>query len=186
MTSGRRLVLTYNLTRTQRSGPNSAQTVVDEKEGLQNVFRAWNYRCAADQTSLRNVIYILDHKYSQANLKFHSLKGHDAVLGRLLAAVCEKEAMIPLLATMSSKETYNEHDEEEDHEFEYGLENLTGLDGKVMLHSATMELSELVQEGHLDRMPDEDDVEETGNEASNITNFYRDTGFINVIQGCYH
>ena len=168
-------MLTYNLVRTQSGGPNSAQVVIDEKEGLQSILQAWNYKSAADQINLREVIYFLEHQYSQANLSFDLLKGHDAILGRVVTAVCEEEDMTPLLATMSSKDMYNQDNEDEEHEYEYKLENLTLLDSKIILHSASMKLDELIQEGHLDRMPDKNNEEETGNEGTEITNFYRDT-----------
>ncbi|KAH9934631.1 uncharacterized protein B0H18DRAFT_1180741 [Fomitopsis serialis] len=88
ITSGYRLALSYNLLHTSNalrpSLPNNHAAV----NALRHVLLSWKQ--ANHDRVPRKIIYLLDHKYSQANLKGSALKGVDAHKLAILDALAKQ------------------------------------------------------------------------------------------------
>jgi hypothetical protein len=103
ITSGYRLALSYNLIHTSQGIPrpmlpnmHSALTF------LRSVLRRWDkggYDNAANTPQL--VAYLLEHQYSEVNLKAGALKGEDAHMISHLRAVAEEFDIVVCLANLS-------------------------------------------------------------------------------------
>ncbi len=186
MKSGYRLVLTYNLIRTDYQGPTSASALVDEKAKLHRILKDWKQRFNAGQPTLSKLAWILDHKYSEANLGLKNLKGHDDLLGHHVADICEKEGFTVMFASMTltvysaTGETYD--DDERDQRLSLG--NVVEADGRLIIYEATIKNEEIIQEDCFDRRPDEVESEETGNEGVDVTHFYHDAVSLKHLSIC--
>ena len=177
MESGYRLVLTYNLIRTDYQGPTSASALFDEKAKLHCILNDWKQRFNAGQPTLSKLAWVLDHKYSEANLGLKNLKGHDDLLGRHVADICGKEGFTVMFASMTltvysaTAETYDDDDELEQ---KLSLSNVVEADGHLIINDASIKNDEIIQHGCFNRSPDEVESEETGNEGVDETHFYHD------------
>ncbi|KAL9129633.1 MAG: hypothetical protein Q9217_001951 [Psora testacea] len=175
VTAGYRLVLTYNLVRTEHYGPSSAKVVTEENTVFSNVLKEWKRRYDAGQPTLSKLAFVLEHKYSEANLSFGQLKGQDRVLGRYLKQTCDREEFIVLLANMTCTVYDADNSQtEEDRETDLGLEHVVDANGELELSSAKISSEEIIQQDCYDRWPDEVKTEETGNEGTDATHFYHD------------
>ena len=94
VTSGYRLVISYNLVNTSRGLPaphlpdmNSAVS------GVQRIFHMWAKGEYDRKHSSGNIAYLLDHQYSDVGLEFTALKGKDAALISNIQRVAEKEGV---------------------------------------------------------------------------------------------
>ena len=88
ITSGYRLALSYNLIHTARSlrpAPVTNTALVDK---LSRVLLAWGNDNG--DISPQKIIYLLDHKYSEVNLKASALKGADAQKVAILEILAKK------------------------------------------------------------------------------------------------
>lgn len=120
--------------------------------------------------------YILDHKYSEANLGFHRLKGHDQLRGHYLKELCVKEGFVLFFGNMSLiVRNVENHDSDDDGDQDLELKNIVDTDGNRLSSLASITEEEIIQNNCFDRYPDEEESEETGNEGMDVTHFYRDT-----------
>ena len=178
--SGYRLVLTYNLVRTSRNGPMSAEVLKKDRSKIQDAFAQWGQRFSHDQPQLDTLVYMFDHKYSKANLCYDKLKGRDAVIGRLLKEVCEAEDFVlmfgileKVVSGITSDNEWGGDDYEDDIQEEISLTNWTQLDGSHFLGQTSLIKSAIIQDSPWGDY-DERQAEETGNEGTDITHIYRD------------
>ncbi|KAL8831437.1 MAG: hypothetical protein Q9170_005286 [Blastenia crenularia] len=179
--AGYRLVLTYNLIRTQtQSGvPTSAQTIVRERQMLKHILQEWKRYYEARQEMENKLVYFLDHDYSEANLCYDNLKGRDRLVGRYVKEACAKEGFTMLFANLDLQYTKNEDDEEpEETDKEWRLNHLVYPDGRVVLDIADLCDEELLQGDRYGRYADRTTNEDTGNEGTETTYFYHDTVMI--------
>lgn len=86
ITSGFRLALAYNLIHTTQSLRPALSTNSALVDRLSRVLLAWNNRNGDPQ----KIVYLLDHKYSEANLKASALKGADAQRVAILEALAQR------------------------------------------------------------------------------------------------
>ena len=84
VTSGYRLVLSFNLVHTTNSLRPVVSTATDAAVRLRRVLAAWTRN---DYDAPDKIIYLLDHKYSHASMNGSALKGSDAHLVALLDSV---------------------------------------------------------------------------------------------------
>ncbi|KAI9715498.1 MAG: hypothetical protein M1812_005974, partial [Candelaria pacifica] len=96
VTSGNRLVLTYNLIDTAPGTPQTAASVGNEKLKLHNIIAFW--KASWDDSEHENcpnkLAYLLDHKYTNASLRMDMLKGNDLLRARYLKEACA-QAVLP-------------------------------------------------------------------------------------------
>lgn len=100
ITSGYRLVLTYNLINVSPSAPVSATSLRAETRNLRAVFKAWNKDLDEAGDIGEECIYYLNHEYTEASLHYRALKGKDMAKARALKEVCDETGFCFFLATL--------------------------------------------------------------------------------------
>ena len=154
ITSGFRLALSYNLLHTGTSLRPALSTNTDTLEALRDLLQAWKERGRP-----KKLVYLLSYKYSKANLRGSALKGADAHKVALLDPLAKEYGFGLGLATLVFHEsgfpsnsgygytgdarrrwTHPPSDDGDDMEMDMvesttmTLENLVGLDGKLILN----------------------------------------------------
>ncbi|KAL8754296.1 MAG: hypothetical protein Q9199_004440 [Rusavskia elegans] len=115
--SGHRLVLTYNLIQVGSGPRQAASNLNDDQATLVRTLALWNGPSSQDLKQSPNFLaYMLDHKYTDANLRSDHLKGKHAQQFRNLQAACENLDIDILLANVeytkegSCEERYDPYD----------------------------------------------------------------------------
>lgn len=85
ITSGYCLALSYSLIHSIESPWPALRGTIDE---LRNILLAWNDDVA--ESSPEKILFLLDHKYAQTNLRASALKGADAEKTTLLRAIAKE------------------------------------------------------------------------------------------------
>lgn len=180
LSSGYRLVITYNLLQ-QRGSPPSVGVFIEQQAQLQVLLQKW----ASALQSKSRIIYRLDHKYSKSSLSIQNTKGRDAQLIRCLKQACQEAGFYIFLAIMTKTEgceddyygagadiDYGAHDEDR-HE----LDQITSLDGSLIAESVDVEMSEILgPDPYKSRAPDSEDEDNfTGNESMPSQYRYHDS-----------
>ncbi|KAK8214012.1 hypothetical protein IWZ01DRAFT_223056 [Phyllosticta capitalensis] len=99
VTAGHRWVLTYNLIRPEFARLNSFR---HEYPLLKRTLGSWRKACdREDFWKKEHFVYVLQHKYSQANLAFDKLKGKDLAQARALQDHCEAPGFCVFIANIS-------------------------------------------------------------------------------------
>src|SRR3954468_17161891 len=97
VTSGRRLVLTYNLTHNTLESKDLAANSNKGMAKLRDLFSRWKNNIEAVHTSLA---YLFEHQYTDASLCFAGLKGHDQHVTSHLREICEEFGFCLYLANL--------------------------------------------------------------------------------------
>ena len=111
VTSGHRLVLTYNLVQNV-GGPTRLACLTDDQAKINQILAIWNHK--VDYPPFLS--YMLDHKYTDANLRLDHLKGQDAYLARYLQTACLDQDFCFFLANLERtisggcEESYDPYD----------------------------------------------------------------------------
>ena len=85
VTSGYRLALAFNLIHTTKKLRPAPPMQNASTQRLRNVLASWQQRISEDDDEVpEKILYLLSHKYSQANLRGSALKGRDSHLMALL------------------------------------------------------------------------------------------------------
>ena len=99
--SGHHLVLTYNLIQVAGGPRQAAFNLKDEQATLVRTLALWGGLSSQDpQSCPKFLAYMLDHKYTDANLRSDHLKGKDAQQFRTLQAACQTLDIDLLLANV--------------------------------------------------------------------------------------
>ena len=162
---------------------------------LQHIISSWARSVEQPLSKAPHFLaYKLDHEYTDASLKFQSLKGLDKIKAEYLRKVCAEANACFYLASMertvvgSCEEEYSGygrwerfrtqkmHTLEEIVEESTELKRMIDLNGSVLAKELPIDEANIVQEGLFDRDPDKEDFEGyTGNEGASATHFYHDT-----------
>lgn len=177
VTSGYRLVLTYNLVHEHQQIYYSASSIDDRQDQLEVQLKRWNTRSRYRY----NLIYPLQHQYSEASLSLHNLKGEDAEKGKLLARLCARNGLACFLGRLTRREQ-DEFDSDDGDELDsFYLSHIVHLSGcrtrwranDVGEDDILADVEVLYGKG---RPPDsEDDGEFMGNESTPSTYRYHDS-----------
>lgn len=172
ISSGYRLVITYNLLQ-QSGSPPSAGLFIEQQVQLQALLQKW----ASTLQSKTRVIYRLDHKYSQSSLSIQNMKGRDAQRIRCLQQACQEAGFFIFLATMTRTEGYEDEYYGGDDEDSLQLDYVTNLDGSKITESVDVDIKEILgPDPYKNRNPDsEDEGEFTGNESMPSQYRYHDS-----------
>lgn len=172
LSSGYRLVITYNLLQ-QRGSPPSAGMFIEQQAQLQTLLQKW----ASALQSKTKVIYRLDHKYSQSSLSIQNMKGRDAQLIRCLKQACQEAGFYILLAIMTRTEGGEDDYYGGGDEDSLELDHVTSLDGSFITRSVDVEMKEILgPDPYKNRRADsEDEGEFTGNESMPSQYRYHDS-----------
>ncbi|KAF1918429.1 hypothetical protein BDU57DRAFT_528829 [Ampelomyces quisqualis] len=178
VTSGYRLVLTYNLIQDQSAPKQTAAALDASHTKLGLLLKAWTsaYSCP------NLLVYPLDHQYTPTSLSLQNLKGQDAAKGRYLEALCSKNGAYWFLARMTRQEEVYDDDcygEDEAEECYTASETVlpSGRPFSLGLHSFEKEHVLADLDWHYrDRTADsEDEAEFTGNAHTPAAYRYHDT-----------
>ena len=195
VTSGHRLVLTYNLIDSSQGLQRSAAMFSREKRILTGIISSWARNVEDPAVEAPSFLaYKLDHEYTDASLKFRSLKGLDKAKAEYLREVCAAANACFFLASMERTEmgscegNYSGYGRRERHrtqkihtlediiERSTELKRMIDLDGSVLAREISINEADIVQEDPFGRDPDKEDFQGyTGNEGSSATHFYHDT-----------
>ena len=100
VTSGHRLVLAYNLVHEDLQMRPSASSM-DLHPPLKAAVKQWLYGVRHDPLDApTELIYTLEHKYTDASLSLHNLKTHDLARARAVLALAETQGIVLYLASM--------------------------------------------------------------------------------------
>lgn len=182
VTSGHRLVLTYNLVHTslgsQVLSAGSNTSVVE----LDNSFQAWK---TLDRTkSPKYLSYLLEHEYTEANFSLQSTKGHDNQVLTLLHGLCQKYDCILYLASLqrtvtggcaddgSNSEGFHDID---DPETTTTLTRVVDVYGKEIGKQIDLNEKYIIQHDYFEDLePDDEEYEGwMGNEGQSATQTYQ-------------
>ncbi|KAI1074912.1 hypothetical protein F5B20DRAFT_561598 [Whalleya microplaca] len=170
LTSGYRLVLTYNIIHTGGLAM-SAGLIGEQMNYLRSLITKW----CASISDTEKLIYVLEHKYSETNLSLRNLKGRDQIVCQNLQELSSEEDFVILLASMDRTKAEEEgyYDDSED---STELHRVITCDGCVVYNSMEVEVKEILGADPWDRDADsEDEGEFTGNAAVPATYRYHDT-----------
>lgn len=198
MTSGYRLVLTYNLIRASGNtvfGANHSH----ERMELSGVIARWKDCYESTRNCPRLLAYVLQHKYTEACLSSKQMKGPDQLRVQHLDDVCAEHGFCVYLALLERtisgdcqdmeadqwQELYwdamagnadHVHAIEEVQEEELRLSRVVDLDGHDLVGGVLFDESCLIQADPFDEYPDHEEWSgPTGNEGVSATHFYRKT-----------
>ena len=106
VTSGHRLVLTYNLIDLSQGLQRSAAMLSREKRMLKSIISSWTDSVKEPSSKAPNFLaYKLDHEYTDASLKNQSLKGLDKVEAEHFQEICAEANVCFYLATSQVRGT---------------------------------------------------------------------------------
>lgn len=201
VTSGHRVVLTYNLVAKGLQPPPSLQDLQVHVDQVRHTLKRW------DRTgSPEFLVYKLEHNYTNASIRAADLKGTDIHRVRCLMHLQKELGLRLLLGSLEKSVSgscepnyrsysggyrswrrnyyYDESEEEDegphhiDEEIESSLTlvSVVDLQGNVVARNVGVDEDEhIVQRGYLgDREPDDEDYEgHTGNAGAQATHWYR-------------
>ncbi|KAL7917032.1 hypothetical protein ACQKWADRAFT_82283 [Trichoderma austrokoningii] len=128
--TGYRWVLTYNLIRVNtdnESSRTSAMVLDSQILGLRNALSSWE----TQQDPPDFLVYVLDHQYTQRNLRLSFLEGRDYQRAGCLAEACKQHGKFYLfLAQLSTRDSWeNDHEEYRDVTQQRYLHHVCSLEG---------------------------------------------------------
>jgi hypothetical protein len=170
VTSGHRLVLTYNLIQT--SGiPASASFLTEQSSNLKTILLKWR----AEFLTTQRLVYFLDHKYSPTSLLPKYMKGRDRMVIDTLRAVCNECGFYPLLAQVTKTE--EDCDGVMDGDGKIELKSIVTFSGTRLCYSHPAEVEDILGDDPYDgRDPDSVKEEEfTGNASQPAEYRYNDS-----------
>ena len=113
VSSRHRLVLTYSLIHVSTCAPQLASSLVDDQLKLKKLLAEWNYSYRNQIGCSQMLAYMLEHKYTDVNMRLAHLKGRDRSKANYLKAACEDQRLSFFLANLehtkdgSCEEAYN-------------------------------------------------------------------------------
>lgn len=183
--SGYRVVLTYNLVYVGAGAPPNLAVMETQMAGLRSDLKLWKSASRWGHDVPTHLVYLLEHKYTEANLKLSALKKNDLARAQCLQGLSRELDLVCYLATVERMvdgdcDGYGygmSHDIDEENDSTITLKHVAQLDGQVFGKDVDLEPNNIVQTNPWDdRDPDDEDHEGyTGNEAATTTYWYRDS-----------
>ncbi|KAK7756709.1 hypothetical protein SLS62_001150 [Diatrype stigma] len=141
--SGYRFVLTYNLAiHPAAKLPSATALVRDQGQHLRQALESWSHEIKTGHGKAQPLYYVLDHKYTQANLSLRALKTIDQTRMQCLQMICSELEFDLFLTTLEMMEIgqvdddgndyyggYKDHyddDDDDDDDDEYGGDSYAG------------------------------------------------------------
>ena len=154
VTSGYRLAISYNLVNASPGlPPPHLPDMHSAVLAIEKIFCKWRKGGYSDPNFSGNIVYLLDHEYSDAGLEFTALKGKDAVLVSNIKGVAEKQGISLRLGLLECEmsgdaNVYGSEDRwgpppkmEQVHETEYRVDGLYDLEGDLAKGGRSIHLS---------------------------------------------
>ena len=180
VTSGYRLVLTYNLINTVPTKPAKVPTGLAEKtKELEEALLFWKHNYKRNAFDCPGVLaYILQHRYKRGTLLYSRLKEGDRVMGLCLSELCKKHGFLFYLAKLErrvfgEKEDHYSSMWDSDSDYHQGsdiikyhftkiveesfeLQSIVELDGVKLLDKVPFNKLQIVQDDHFTDGPYEE------------------------------
>lgn len=189
MSSGQRLVLTYNLAHKSLASNEVMQTSGQEKTQLRELFSRSQDRFT-DIGEIKSLAYLFEHQYTDASLRYDTLKEHDRYVVSHLQEVCEEVGFCLCLASLEytisgecqgrKKRGNKYHHMDGETTSDMSLSRVVDLNGLEVTRDVPFHDEALVQiEPFNGKAPDyEKDFEgNTGSEEALATHWYKRTVF---------
>ena len=201
--SGHRLVLTYNLMR-QESDSSRVPSILDNhRQSLGKVLAAWHPPNMEQESpfddGFKQLVYILEHEYSEANICLDQLKGKDQLRTRYLLEACQDQGFSLFFAHIEYSKSGSIEEEDYDvygstsfHDFideiesKWSLHTVFQYDGKQIAKKIALEEEDILETFDFsDIEPDDEECDGwTGNEGCTATHFYHRTCAVIVPRAC--
>ncbi|KAI1767563.1 hypothetical protein GGR53DRAFT_99628 [Hypoxylon sp. FL1150] len=184
VTSGYRWVLTYNLAIDPAAELPTADSI-PENARLRKTLQLWMQEVENASLIPWPRYWVLDHKYTEANISYQGLKTVDRERVRYLRKMCSELNFDLFLATLEKEEIgpCEEHgyiDDNGFHELEfvvdtsYRSKHVTDLSGNLLATNLALHASNILQKDSFDDIPDKEDYEGfMGNSGPEATHWYR-------------
>ena len=170
VTSGYRLVITYNLILNSSITTYSAGRLCGFQSKLQHTLAR-----AREEMGWQKLVYILEHQYTEMSRSLDSLKGSDRKIAEQLQGACAAEGFFLFFAQMN-RETELEGEDTYDLENSLSLSCVTASSGERVCDSMALEMDEILQADPFDRDADSEDEERfTGNASMPARLRYHDS-----------
>lgn len=177
VTSGYRLVLTYNLVRLNNAQMNVPPTLSSHTSRLRPVLQCWESSLNMENSTYPfYLIHKLEHQYTQASLAMDRLQGQDLAQAQFLKTVCESVGFGTYLGIMEKMILKDDDEYDEEYERTLRLKHVQELDGRKLIDLVDLQEDYILEgEGTDDDEPDESEHEGyTGNAGATATYWYRD------------
>jgi hypothetical protein len=158
VTSGHRLVLTYNLIHTTLGPKELAANSDIAMAKLRLVLSNWKEKMGSDPLLQAPLAFLLEHQYTEIGLSCDALKGHDQQLLSHLRPACEESEFDLYLANFSA--TIHGDVEAEDYEIDFDERS---HDGSAIFHDIKKETYREISLGKV--------VDLNGNKVAEELNF---------------
>jgi hypothetical protein len=185
VTSGYRLVLTYNILQDQRMPRQTASMLDASHARLEKLLRVW----AKKLQYIEKLIYPLEHQYTEASLCQNSLKGPDAAKARYIESLCMKHGVFWFLGRVTKEISVDDESYYTDEDERLFLDYLVTPAGKRLgvniVHVSKDQILADADNLYAERRADSEDVGGfTGNASMPSTFRYRDTvRFRSILSG---
>jgi hypothetical protein len=193
VTSGYRLVLTFNLL--SQGEPQLAASLGDDQAKLCNLLASWARSIQRmDGDAPLQLVYILEHEYTQAGLRLDRLKGNDRRKVAYLKGACDEQKFCVCLAQLELSKVGGVDENEDGYDSEclndagyhelyevcdtqLSLLKIYDIDGTEIATDVELSEEDVVQEASFEGVdPDDEDYSgPTGNEGVSATHFYHRT-----------
>ncbi|KAL5331156.1 hypothetical protein ACEPPN_000685 [Leptodophora sp. 'Broadleaf-Isolate-01'] len=191
VTSGRRLVLTYNLIHSTLGSTIAGASNLGTAQ-LKSILGNWKTSLEKGARISTMLAYMLDHQYTESSMSFDGLKGHDRNIGAHLRATSAESGFFVYLASIEmtveggcDEDSWGGSREDGFHDIVEEIDRTTVLKRVVDVDGAEVaeelafneDLFSFVQEEPFKNLsPDDEDYSGyTGNEGVSATHFYRRT-----------
>ena len=204
--SGHRLVLTYNLRRQESDSSRVASILDNHRQNLGRVLAAWHQQSREYEPpfdyGFKQLVYILEHEYSEANICVDQLKGRDQLRTRYLLEACQDQGFSLFFAHVEYSQSGSIEEEDYDRnwgydgtgyhelidEFEskWSLRTIFQYNGKQIADDIALSEEDILETfDFTDIEPDDEECDGwTGNEGCTATQFYHRTCAVILPRAC--
>ena len=161
VTSGYRLVLTYNLINRVPTKPAKVPTgLAENMKELEEALLFWKHNYKGNASDCPGVLaYILQHRHRKGILSYSRLKEGDRVTGLCLSELCKKHGFVFYLAKLERRVCGQNEDDSEGSDIihfhftkiieeSFELQSIVELDGAKLLDEVPFNKLQIVQDDH--------------------------------------
>ena len=202
--SGHRLVLTYNLMRQESDSCRVASILDNHRQNLARVLAGWQQQNREGKSpfdyGFKQLVYILEHEYSEANICVDRLKGKDQLRTRYLLEACQDQGFCLFFAHVEYSKSGSIEEDDRNwgydgtgfHEFldelesKWRLQTVFQYNGKQIAKNITLQEEDILETiDFTDIEPDDEECDGwTGNEGCTATHFYHRTCAVILPRAC--
>ncbi|KAI1111454.1 hypothetical protein F5Y14DRAFT_425065 [Nemania sp. NC0429] len=183
--NGHRLVLIYNIIQaSNNAGPSSAASFEKQDARIDN---AMARLLSPRKPKPKRILYFMEHKYSQANLRLDHLKGRDRAVAQSVEKACANNACYLFLCNITRKQSEEELDDEDEDQYgdpKFAMDTIATCDGRVFASGVKLSREDILGRGPygVEREADSESEgeDDTGNEGASIEYRYHDSAIVMV------